>query len=75
MLLIISEFNDFLLFTLRPACFHGDLFLAHTNVSTPEKTLALIFEQLTLQYEQQNFGTHPEATVQNIHQTHTKLTS
>lgn len=48
--------------------------LAHTNVSTPEKTLALIFEQLTLLYEQQNSGIRPELTVQNIHQIHTKLT-
>lgn len=63
------------LFTLRLACFHGNMVLAHTNASTPEKTLALIFEQLTLQYEQLNFGLHPELTVQNIHQIHTELTS
>ena len=62
------------LLTLRLACFHGNMVLAHTDVSTPEKTLALIFEQLTLLYEQQNFGMYPGLTVQNIHQIHTKLT-
>lgn len=62
-------------FTLWLACFHGNMVLAHTNVSTPETTLALIFEQLTLQYEQQNSGMHPELTVQNIHQICTELTS
>lgn len=61
--------------TLWLACSHGNMVLAHTNVTTPETTLALIFEQLTLQYEQQNSGMHPELTVQNIHQIHTELTS
>lgn len=62
-------------FTLWQACFHGNLASAHTNVSTPETTLALIFEQFTLQNEQQNAGMHPELTVQNIHQIHSELTS
>lgn len=61
------------LFTLRLACFHGNMVLAHTNVSTPETTLALIFEQFTLQYEQQSSGMSPELTLQNIHQLCTKL--
>lgn len=61
------------LFTLRLACFHGNMVLAHTNVSTPETTLALIFEQFTLQYEQQSSGMPPELTLQNIHQLCTKL--
>lgn len=63
------------LFTLRLACFHGNMVLACCDVSTPEKTLALIFEQLTLQYEQQNAGSRPGLTVQNIHQIRSELTS
>lgn len=39
----------------------------HTpTVSTPEITLALIFEQLTLQYQQQSSGLRPELTVQKL---------
>lgn len=53
------------LFILRPDQFHGNGIFAHTNVSTPEKTLALIFELLALQYERQNSlaGMHPGLTV------------
>ncbi len=76
-ILIIFNFYMMLwqLFALWQACFHGNTVLAHTNVSTPETTLAPIFEQFTLQNEQQNAGMHPELTVQNIHQIHGELTS
>lgn len=58
--------GSFLFFTLGPARFpwRRVFYLAHTHVSTPEKTPALIFEQLTLPHKQQNSGLRPAATAE-----------
>ena len=63
------------LFKLRTGRFRGNGILAHTHASTPGKTLALIFEQLTLQHEHQHSlaGLYPGLTVQNFSQSHTQV--
>ena len=79
---ITSHFNDFirnrggffLTLSAGPFPWKQGFFGTHASVSTPEKTLALIFEQLTRRYEQQHSGPRSGRTVHGSHQIHGEWT-